>query len=132
MFKRFVILLMLLVTPFAQAQAVVVCAVMDLKLAVRCCCPGDHQPSMKLRVTRTPCCAVDIQVGERQFVASTAESSNQLTAKGFFDHAPVTAILSTAHFFTTVAIGILQSLQPFAARYFLTIPTYLRTARLRL
>lgn len=132
MFRRFVILLMILVTPFAQAQAVLECAVMDLKIAVRCCCHGEHQPLMKLRGTNNPCCAVEIQVGERQFVAAAAESSNQRTAKVFPDDEPVAAILSTAPFFANVVVRISPSIQPFAAHVFPTVPTYLRTARLRL
>lgn len=131
MFKRSIILLLLLVTPFAQAQAVLECAMMDLQTAAPCCCTDENQPSMKGHDASQSCCAVQIKAGDRQFVVSAAEPSTRLSAKAHWSDAPVVAILPTAPIVAVVAaVALLRkpsvSLDPLSA------PLYLRTARLRL
>ncbi len=132
MFKKFIIVLLLLVTPFAQAQAVVACAMMDAQTIVRCACPGeDHHSKESQRGTDDACCVVEVIAGERQFVAPAAQST-PLPAKAVWSEAPVVAILPTALFDATVAYGVSPSRQPSVFFDVLRTPLYLRTARLRL
>jgi hypothetical protein len=130
MFKRSVILLLLLVTPFAQAQGALECAMMDLQTAAPCCCAGDHEPSMMARGNGA-CCVVTVKAGERQFVAPAAEPSTRLMAKQLWNDAPVVAIAPTAPIIAVVAVAVSPSL-PSEPLDPLSSPLYLRTARLRL
>ena len=130
MFKRSIIILLLLVTPFAQAQAVLDCAMMDLQTAVPCCCAGDHEASMRAHETGA-CCVVEIKAGERQFVAPAAEQSTQSTAKTLWNEPPVVAIPPTAPIIELAAVVVFPSPQLVGSLDPLS-PLYLRTARLRL
>jgi hypothetical protein len=131
MFRKAVIVLLLMVTPFAQARAVIVCSMTNGQAVERCVCPGEHHRKMAAHGDEhAQCCAFVLEVTERQFVAPAAEATKHLPAKRVWDDVPVIAIMPAAP--VVAAVRIAPS--PLLARApdLFPAPLYLRTARLRL
>lgn len=129
MFKRAVIVLMLLITPFAQARAVMICS-MNTQPVERCSCPGnaDHGERMRHDAPDAACCTVVIEAGSKAFA-------------GVITDAPVVKRANPAPDVTAMPVvpvsmpspAVVQRFLPAAER--LDLPQYrlyLRTARLRL
>jgi hypothetical protein len=76
MFKKAVILLMLLTTPFAQARAVLICSMMNGQVVEHCCCPGhaDQRAPIRHRAHEAAaCCDVVVQVSDKAFAGVSAD-----------------------------------------------------------
>ena len=133
MFRKAVIVLLLLVTPFAQARALFSCSMMNGQVVERCICPAEqHRLPKPHDESGTACCTPALEFSERQIIASAADQSARLPAKRPWDSLPVIAIVPSAPIITAAATGMAQSTWQYPAFYPASSPLYLRTARLRL
>jgi hypothetical protein len=134
MFRKAVILLLLMVTPFAQARAVMVCSMTDGPVVERCVCPEDHHRSMSAHHAHgeqsSSCCTFVLEVSKREFVAPAVEAAKQLPTKRAWDDVPVVTLLPTPAVVAAPGVPpsprLMRSPDPDPDRL------YLRTARLRL
>ena len=131
MFKKAVILLMLIVTPFAQARAVLICSMMNGQVVEHCCCPGhgERAPRQRHAPEATACCDVVIEVTENGFAGV---SPDQSTVKRASHDVPDTHALAPP---VTAAPTFVVATRPLpTANAAILTPDrlYLRTARLRL
>lgn len=131
MFKKAVILLMLIITPFAQARAVLMCSMMDGQVVERCCCPGHGEgpPLQRDAPEADGCCDIVIEVTEKVFAGVNPD---QPTVKRASHDIPDTHALASpatiVPMFVVAARPLPAADTPRLAPYRL----YLRTARLRL
>ena len=76
MFKKAIIVLLLLTTPFAQARAVLICSMMDNQVVEECCCPGHTEPAPRERTTPdATCCDVVVAVSDKAFAGVTSDQT---------------------------------------------------------
>ena len=131
MFKKAVILLMLIVTPFAQARAVLSCSMMNGQVVAHCCCPGHGEGAPLQRDTpeATACCNVAIEVSEKVFAGV---SPDQPTAKRAGHDTPDTHALAPAVTAVPTFVVATRPLPSADAASLAPDRLYLRTARLRL
>jgi hypothetical protein len=132
MAKKTLILLLVLIAPFAQARAVLLCAMMNQAPVERCSCPGDrqHTPTDQ-RQTPHGCCTVVMEVGAREFVAPALQASDVLPVKQSWDDVPaieLASIVADADSTATALPGHTATVTRAAP----PLPLYLATARLRL
>jgi len=131
MFKKAVIVLLLLTTPFAQARAVLICSMMNGQVVERCHCPGhgEHRMPMRQPASDATCCDVMMQASDKTFAGIGTEQPTLKRASHDVQDAVVTA--PAAPFVSTYSFSQRPSL-------YLHLPEhapdrlYLRTARLRL
>ncbi len=92
MFKKAVIVLLLLTTPFAQARAVLICSMMNGQVVEKCCCPGhtQHVPDKRTAPDAT-CCDVVVAVSDKAFAGVT---SDQTTLKRAAHDVPDVAVMA--------------------------------------
>ena len=77
MFKKAVIVLLLLTTPFAQARAVLICSMMGDQVVEKCCCPGHAEHSTNTHAAPdASCCEVVVAVGDKAFAGVTADQAS--------------------------------------------------------
>jgi hypothetical protein len=129
MLKKTLVVLLLLVTPFAQARAGLVCAMMTGQILEQCCCPG-HAGTAAARhdVSHGACCDVVIEVGDKDLAGISADLPvMKRVGHDAPDHFAVTApaiVMATVVAVPRTAHAIVPILP--------ASPLYLRTARLRL
>ena len=82
MFKKAVIVLLLLTTPFAQARAVLICSMMNGQVVEQCCCPGhtEHVPD-EHPTPDAPCCDVVVAVSDKAFAGVTDDQTTLQTRR---------------------------------------------------
>lgn len=131
MFKKAVIVLLLLTTPFAQARAMLVCSMMNGQVVERCCCPGHAQHTMPMRhdAPDAACCDVVVQVSEKTFAGVSAHQPTLKRAAQDVQH--VVVLAPSAPYLPTPVVDSHPSRQADSPDYF-PDRLYLRTARLRL
>ena len=130
MFKKAIIVLLLLTTPFAQARAVLICSMMNGQVVEKCCCPGHTQyvPDKRTAPDAT-CCDVVVAVSDKAFAGITCD---QTTLKRIAHDVPDVAMATTpAPTVPTFAVALRP---PSTADGPFAFPNrlYLLTARLRL
>lgn len=132
MFKKAVIVLLLLITPFVQARAVLVCSMMNDVVVEHCSCPDhpEHAATTRDDAPEAACCDVVFEVSDKAFagigtdlptlkrVSHDAPDAVTLAASAVV--APTFVVTARLLPPPTDALGISQS------------RLYLRTARLRL
>ncbi len=93
MFKKAVIVLLLLTTPFAQARAVLICSMMNDQVVEKCCCPGhtEHHMPAQPDAPDASCCDVVVAVSDKVFAGITSE---QTTPKRIAHDVPDVAIVA--------------------------------------
>lgn len=130
MFRKAVILLMLLITPFAQARAVLICSMMNGQIVEQCCCPGhaEHRAPTGHDAPAAACCEVAIEVSDRAFAGISAE---QPTIKRLHDVSDAITAAVPAPIVPTFAVAM-RPPPPDKADVLAPDRLYLRTARLRL
>ena len=131
MFKKAVIVLLLLTTPFAQARAVMICSMMNGQVVERCYCPGqgEHRMPMHHDASDATCCDVVMQVSDKAFAGIGTEQPTLKRASHDVQDAVVTA--PAASFVPMLAVAQRPSSYVQVTHH---VPDrlYLRTARLRL
>ena len=76
MFKKAVIVLLLLTTPFAQARAVLICSMMNDQVVEECCCPGHTEAAPNEHTTPdATCCDVVVAVSDKAFAGVTSDQT---------------------------------------------------------
>jgi hypothetical protein len=128
MFKKSVIVLLLLITPFAQARAVLICSMMKGEVVQHCVCPGhvDQRKSTRHDAPDGTCCDVVIQVSDKDFAGVGA------AVKRIGHDAPdIAAVVAPAAVIPTV-FAVSNRLRFDGTLNRPPSRLYLRTARLRL
>ncbi len=131
MFKKAVIVLLLLTTPFAQARAVLICSMTNGPVVERCHCPGHGSHRMPIRrdASDATCCDVIMQVSDKTFAGIGTEQPTLKRTSHDVQDAVVTA--PAAPFVPTLAVA--QRPPDYVSNAdHLPDRLYLRTARLRL
>ena len=130
MFKKAVIVLLLLTTPFAQARAVLICSMMNGQVVEKCCCPGhtEHVPD-KHPTPDATCCDVVVAVSDKAFAGVT---SDQTTLKRAAHDAPDVAMAATPTPIVPTFAVALRLPSPAYSPFAVPDRLYLLTARLRL
>jgi hypothetical protein len=105
MFKKAVIVLLLLTTPFAQVRAVMICSMMNGQVIERCACPGHahHTAPTRHEAPAAACCDVVIEVSDKAFAGV---GTDQPTLKRVSHDGPNTVALpavTVAPLFVVVA-----------------------------
>jgi hypothetical protein len=131
MFKKAVIVLLLLTTPFAQARAVMICSMTNDQVVERCHCPDQREHRMPMRhdAPDATCCDVEMRVSDETFAGIGTE---QPTLKRAAHDVPDAVVLAPATpFLPTLAVAQRPPAYAFVTNH---VPDrlYLRTARLRL
>ncbi len=132
MFKKAVIVLLLLTTPFAQARAVLVCSMMNGQVVEHCCCPGhtEHRAPTRHDAPEAACCDVVVEVSDKAFAGI---SGDQPTLKRASHDTPtIIAIATLATVVPTFAVAARPPPLSNDALKLSPSRLYLRTARLRL
>jgi hypothetical protein len=131
MFKKAIIVLLLLTTPFAQARAVLICSMMNDRVVEKCCCPGhtEHHVPAQPEAPDATCCDVVVAVSDRAFAGVTSE---QTTLKRIAHDVPDVAMVAAPA--PLVAAFLIPLRPPSDADGPIAVPDrlYLLTARLRL
>ena len=131
LFRKAVLVLMLLAAPLMQARTVLVCSMMDDQASVQCCCENERRPAPRKpsHLTEIGCCVSAIEITDEKGSATATDSSVQTSAKPDGNgHALV----------VQPALPPLDTVRTAPARIRSTLPArddsrlYLRTARLRL
>lgn len=133
-FKKTIIVLMLALTPLAQARAVFVCSMMNALLLDRCCCEHAGRVPMPREDPSASCCAVTVELTPDRSVAtaSVAPASDRQQLARPSPLTPDVAIAPRAPLEAAVVVSALPvhaSSGSFAPSGSLL---YLLTARLRL
>ena len=130
MFKKAVIALLLLTTPFAQARAVLICSMMNDEVVEQCCCPGhtEHAPAPHT-APDAGCCEVGVAVSDKAFAGVTADPSS--LKRVAHDAPTVFTVAPSMPPVPTFAVALHPPSGADAPRP-LPYRLYLRTARLRL
>jgi hypothetical protein len=131
MFKKAVIVLMLLTTPFAQARTVLICSMMNGQIVEHCCCPGHGEgaPIQRDAPEAAVCCDVVVEVSEHAFASVSAE---QPTFKRVGHDVPDTHVVATPAAIVPMFVAAARPLRSVDAASLVPYRLYLRTARLRL
>ena len=135
MFKKAVIVLLLLTTPFAQARAVLICAMMNDRVVEKCCCPGHtehHMPATPAApdAPDASCCNVVVAISDKAFAGVTSE---QMTLKRIAHDLPdVVMVVAPVPLLTTFVVPSRPPSTAFDGPLAVPDRLYLRTARLRL
>jgi hypothetical protein len=130
MFKKAVIVLLLLTTPFAQAR-VLICSMMNGQVVERCHCPGhgEHRMPMRQPASDATCCDVMMQASDKMFAGIGTEQPTLKRAS--HDVQDAVLVAPATPFAPMPAVA-----QRPPAHVYVTdhVPDrlYLRTARLRL
>jgi len=130
MLKKSVVVLLLLITPFAQARAMIFCSMTNGAVIEQCRCPGhaDHTKRIERDVPEAACCEVLIEVSDKDF-AGTATDLPAVKRAG--NDVPDSAVATPAVSVPSVFVVALP--RPFNGWQNFSPPRlYLRTARLRL
>ena len=135
MFKKLVIALMLLAAPFAQAKAVLVCAMMQGQIVEQCCRDDDdcRQACVMSQgaAREVCCCAVAIDTNGNIAFGAAAESVDKKPVKKLWDSSPDLATGPPPASMAAVSDASRASL-PFEPHTHDGSRLYLLTARLRL
>ena len=135
MFRKAIIVLLLLTTPFAQARAVLICSMMNDRVVEKCCCPGHtehHMPAQPAApdAPDASCCNVVVAVSDKAFAGITSE---QTTPKRVVHDVPDVAMMAAP---VPLLATFIVPLRPPSSNAdgLIAVPDrlYLRTARLRL
>jgi len=131
MFKKAVIVLMLLITPFAQARAVLICSMMNGQIVEHCCCPGHGEgaPIRRDAPEAAACCDVVVEISEHAFASVSADQS---TFKRVSHDVPHTHALAAPAAIVPMFAVATRPLLSADAVGLVPYRLYLRTARLRL
>ena len=128
--KKAVIVLMLVITPLAQANVVFVCSMMNGEAVEHCCCPdAKSRRSAGDNADAAACCTVSIEMRDVEFASTSPDDQK---AKRLGDNSPDVAIVSAAPLQMAFSAAVqlpmsgVDDLLPSSARL------YLLTARLRL
>jgi len=131
MLKKSLIVLLLLITPFAQARAVLICSMMKGEVVEHCACPGhvEQRESTRHDAPDGTCCDVVIQVSDKDFADVQA---NRPAVKRIGHDAPdVVAVVAPPAVIPAV-VAISEPLRFDGKLNSALSRLYLRTARLRL
>ena len=133
MFRKAVILLLVLLTPFAQARVVLACSMNETPVE-RCACPhAQHHSMSEQQGGHRECCDIVIEASEREFATSSVTSASVLPVIAPWADVPTVLIelieASPAQAPTDVAATAQRSALLAMAN---SPPLYLHTARLRL
>ncbi len=132
MFRKAIIVLLLLTTPFAQARAVLICSMMNDRVVEKCCCPGhtEHHMPAQPDAPDASCCNVVVAVSDKVFAGITSE---QTTPKRIAHDVPdVAMVVAPVPLPTTFVVPLRPPSSAFDAPIAVPYRLYLRTARLRL
>ena len=131
MLKKAFIVLLLLITPFAQARTVLFCPMMSGEVAEHCCCPGHAGRTIPMQrdVSDGACCDVVIVVSDKEF-AGIGTDLPAVKRPGH-DVPDMPAVVTPAVAFPDV-FAIAMPSQSTGTLSFPPPRLYLRTARLRL
>jgi len=129
--KKAVIVLMLLITPFAQARAALVCSMMHGQIVEHCCCAGEarHAPSNQRDAAEGACCEVVIEVSDQDFAGVSADRP---VVKRVDHDAPDTSVVPANDLVVPTLFVVARRLLPTHVPDLSASRLYLRTARLRL
>jgi hypothetical protein len=129
MFRKVLIVLLLLTTPFAQARAVLICSMLNNQVVDECPHAEHHMPAQP-DAPDASCCNVVVAVSDKAFAGITSE---QTTLKRIAHDVPDVAMVAAP---APLLAAFVVPLRPpsSAADCPLAVPDrlYLRTARLRL
>ncbi len=132
MFRKAIIVLLLLTTPFAQARAVLICSMLNNQVVEECPHAEHHMPAQPAQpdAPDASCCTVVVAVSEKVFAGITSE---QTTLKRIAHDVPDVAMVAAPvpllpPFIVPLRPPSSAADGPIAVSYRL----YLRTARLRL
>jgi Co/Zn/Cd efflux system component len=131
MLKKSFIVLLLLITPFAQARAMLICSMMNDQVIEHCCCPGHAGPAIPMQsdVSEGACCDVVIEVSDKDF-AGVGTDLPTVKRPGH-DVPDLAVVVTPIAVIPTVFATALPG--PYAGTLSFPPPRlYLRTARLRL
>jgi hypothetical protein len=127
--KKTLIVLLLFITPFAQARAVLICSMMNGQVVEHCCCAGHAAHRVSHDAPDAACCDVAIEVSDKAFAGVTA---NQPIVKRVGHDLPmIAAVPVPALIIPTFAVAA-RPPPPDDTATFASDRLYLRTARLRL
>jgi hypothetical protein len=134
MFRKSVIVVLLLITPFAQARAVLVCSMMNEAPVERCVCPELHHEQMPHSpADHSKCCNVVIEVGHREFASSTFSTASALPQMAAWADVPGIELNLIESPPALAAADVSATSESVALRALSNAPPlYLGTARLRL
>lgn len=132
MFKRAVIVLLLLTTPFAQARAVLICSMMNDRVVEKCCCPEhtEHHMPAQPAAPDASCCNVVVAISDKAFAGVTSEHT--LLKRIAHDLPDVATVAAPAPLPTAFVVPIRPPSAAFDGPTAVPDRLYLRTARLRL
>jgi hypothetical protein len=129
MFRKVLIVLLLLTTPFAQARAVLICSMLNNQVVDECPHAEHHMPAQP-DAPDASCCNVVVAVSDKAFAGITSE---QTTLKRIAHDVPDVAMVAAP---APLLAAFVVPLRPpsSAADCPVAVPDrlYLRTARLRL
>jgi len=134
MFRKLIIALMLLAAPFAQAKAMLVCAMMQGQIVEQCCRDDDCRQACMTSQDAAQgqcCCAVAIDTNENIAFGAAAESIDKKPVKKLWDSSPDLATAPPQASMAAVSDASHASL-PFEPHTHDGSRLYLLTARLRL
>jgi hypothetical protein len=130
MLKKSVIVLLLLITPFAQARAVLICSMMGGEVVEHCCCPGHAGRIVPIeRDVDGACCDAAIVFADRAFAGISADLP---TVKRPAHDVPDVAVVVTPAAVIPTLFAIARPQQYANTPDFPPPRLYLHTARLRL
>lgn len=135
MFKKAVIVLLLLTTPFAQARALLICSMMNDRVVEKCCCPGhtEHHMPAKPAAPDTPdasCCNVVVAISDKAFAGVTSEHT--MLKRIAHDLPDVVMVAAPSPLPTAFVVPLRPPSATFDGPIAVPDRLYLRTARLRL
>jgi hypothetical protein len=131
MLKKSFIVLLLLITPFAQARTLLICSMMNGEVVEHCCCPGHAGRTIPMQrdVSDGACCDTLIEVSDKDF-AGIGTDLPAVKRPGH-DVPDMAAVLTPVVAFSDV-FAIAVTPQSPGTLSFPPPRLYLRTARLRL
>lgn len=134
MFKKTIIVLLLALTPLAQARAVFVCSMMSARPLDRCCCEHAERAPAPREEGSAPCCIVtfDLTRDRSAVAASLAPASDRTLVERSTGTSPEVAIAAHAPVEPEIAADTLPVRGSWESFVRSGSRLYLLTARLRL
>jgi hypothetical protein len=131
MLKKSIVVLLLLVTPFAQARATIFCPIMNGAVVEQCRCPGhaDHTKRIERDIPEGVCCEVQIEVSDKDFAGIATDLP---AVKRAGNDVPDSAAVVTPAVIVPSAFIVALPRRSTDRLNFPPPRLYLRTARLRL
>ncbi len=134
MFRKAIIVVLLLVTPFAQARVLLLCSMTHDAPVEQCACPAQHHQQLPTQqADHGDCCTVDVEVTARELAATSGTAAAALPTKAAWTDVPALelTVFESPHARVVVDVAATSQLSSLAALANAP-PRYLDTARLRL